>query len=140
MNRVKYFLNQTCLKSMYYSFIHSYISYGNIVWGNSCKSRYSKLLLKQKFASRVILNKNRFTPSKPLMQSLGILDIHQVNIFQTLLFMFKYQNKLTPNVFLGYFSKFHSRFTTRSENLNYTIVNRRRWLGNCGKIKGLSIL
>jgi len=119
MNRVKHLLNRDCLKSMYFSFFYPYISYGNIIWGSSFKSLYSKIHKKQKHAARIISNSNRFFPSKPLMQSLRILDIYQVNIFQTILLIFKHKRSLLPISFLTFFRQSRNIIKTRSDNLNY---------------------
>ena len=35
-------LNTTCLKNIYFSLIHSYISYANIAWASSCKTGLKK--------------------------------------------------------------------------------------------------
>ena len=87
--KVKSLLNQECLKSIYFSFIHSYINYANIAWSSTNRSKLVKLFNKQKHASRLILHEDRYTSAKPLMQQLKVLNIYQINIFQILLFMLK---------------------------------------------------
>ena len=37
-------VKQPLLKQLYFSFIHCHLNYGNIAWGNSCKSKLEGLL------------------------------------------------------------------------------------------------
>ena len=50
-------------------------------------------------ASRIIYYEDKYTHARPLMQSLNALNIYQLNIFQTLIFMFKVKNNMAPNIF-----------------------------------------
>ena len=59
--KAKYTINQHGLKSLCYSFIHSYLNYGNIVWASTNKTRLKSIAAKQREAIRVIddnINKN----------------------------------------------------------------------------------
>ena len=49
----KFILNQKRLKSIYYAFIHSYISDDNIAWGSTHQTKLRKFHLKQKHAVRI---------------------------------------------------------------------------------------
>ena len=42
--------NSTALKNLYFSFIHSYLNYGNIVWASTSRTKLKKLASKQKQA------------------------------------------------------------------------------------------
>ena len=44
----KYFLNANGIKSLYYSFFHSYLNYGNIAWCSTSMTKIKKLYSKQK--------------------------------------------------------------------------------------------
>ena len=41
LHRAKFFLSQNSRKNVYFSFIHSYINYGSIAWGNQIKEKSS---------------------------------------------------------------------------------------------------
>ena len=58
--RSKPYLNQKCLLSLYYSYIHSYISYANIAWGNTYLSNLKKISSQQKHSVRIIYNKKKY--------------------------------------------------------------------------------
>ena len=101
-----------------------------------------KILNKQKHASRIILSEERNTHSRPLMKKLGILNIFQLNILQTLLFMFKTKNEVNPRIFSDQFSNIEYKYSTRFSDNNfkqhkrisnstyYSIVNRGPYLWN----------
>jgi len=40
LKQVKHFLPKQCMKRLYYSLIHSHLSYGNLVWGNKTQFCY----------------------------------------------------------------------------------------------------
>ena len=47
------------------------------------------LYRQQKHAARIIYYKDKLTHSKPLFKNMNALGVHELNIFQTLMFMFK---------------------------------------------------
>ena len=56
------------------------------------QSKLKKLYKQQKHASRIIFNKDITTHSRPLLKSLNALNVYQLNIFQTILLMYKCNN------------------------------------------------
>ena len=46
--KTKQFLNAKTMKSLYFSFIHSYLTYGNIVWCSTSMKNTKTLFSKQK--------------------------------------------------------------------------------------------
>ena len=107
-------LSRRCLIHLYYSFIHSYLNYANIAWGSTNKSKLQSLYRHQKHASRIINFKDKFTHSKPLLQSMKVLNIFQINIFQTLCFMFKTIHNDTPEIFSHVLNVIQNKYKTRS--------------------------
>ena len=73
----------TCLKNTYFSFIQSYLIYANIAWSSTNQTKLKKIYSKQKHASRIIFQEDRYTHARPLMKTLNALYIYQINIFQT---------------------------------------------------------
>jgi len=121
MYKAKHLLNKNCLKHIYYAFIHSYLNYGNIVWGSNYHSHLKKLYVIQKKACRIIMNKDRYAEARPLLKELGILNPFQLNIFHTILFMFRLRNEMLPKIFKAQFSVINHRYPTRHSINNYTI-------------------
>jgi len=54
-------LNKKLLTKLYFSFIHSYLNYGNIAWASTHKTKLSVLYRRQEHALRVINFQNRYT-------------------------------------------------------------------------------
>jgi hypothetical protein len=117
--KAKQFLNQSCLKFIYFSFIHCYLNYANIAWCSTNVRKLSKLLCKQKHAIRIITNENRFSHTKILFSKLNILNIFKLNLCHVLIFMFKLDKKLAPFLFNSLFKKINYINSTRFSNNNY---------------------
>ena len=106
-------LNFKCLKNIYFALIHSYINYGNIAWGSSCRTGLNKIMLKQKQASRIILHKDRLTHSRPLMKKLNALNVHQINLYQISIFMYQIKHGTIPTIFNSDFTTVEHSYRTR---------------------------
>ena len=93
------FLNKKSLLSLYYSYIHSYINYGSVSWGSTCRTNLKKINSQQKHALRIIFNKSKFEHTSELFKSSKILNVYKLNIFNTAVFMHKIQGKSAPSIF-----------------------------------------
>ena len=117
--RTRTFLNLKSRLLLYYSFVHSHLTYANIAWGSTHPSKLQKLASQQKHICKILKFKKRRDSAAPIMTELGILNIHNLNIFQTLIFMYKFSQKKLPTGFDDYFSKKHpSRYCLRTNTLN----------------------
>lgn len=101
--RAKPVLNCECLKSLYYSYLHCYLTYGILGWGSTKKTKLKKILCKQKHAIRLITNSDRLAHTKPLMRSLKILNVYQINLQRNLVLMHQAKHSTVPDVFLHKF-------------------------------------
>jgi hypothetical protein len=119
--RVKPLLNFKSLKSLYFSFIHSYLTYGNIVWASTNYTKLKKLYSKQKHAVRIIFGSGRAVPCEPLLRVIGALNIFKLNIHLVLLFMYKTKYGLSPKIFETYFKVIHHKYATRFSANNFVI-------------------
>ena len=54
--RAKPFLDKESLLALYYSYIHSYLNYANLAWGNTHLRNLKKLRSQQKHAIRIVHN------------------------------------------------------------------------------------
>ena len=91
------------LNQLYFSFVHSYLSYTNIVWSSTQKTKLSTLYRQQKHAVRLLSFKDQFTHSRPLFKEISALNIYEVNIFNIFCLMFKCKNKACPKAFENLF-------------------------------------
>jgi len=107
-------LSKANLKILYFSYVQSYLTYANIAWGSTHKSKLNSLYIHQKHASRLVYNKHKYTHADPLLKSLNALNIYQINIYQNILFMLKYKLGIVPNYFTNNFFQINAnKYTTR---------------------------
>ena len=84
---IKPFMSLDVLRSTYFSYAHSIISYGIIFWGNSS---YSEDIFKiQKRIIKIIMNSSKNASCRQLFKDLNILPIQSQYIFSTLLFVMR---------------------------------------------------
>ena len=67
LNRASYFLNEHSLKTIYFSYIHSYLNYANIAWASTYVTKQKKINLLQKRAVRFVFNEDRLSQSNQFM-------------------------------------------------------------------------
>ena len=119
--RVNQYLNESSLKSVYFSYIHSYLNYANIAWASTYPTSLQRIHLKQKHAVRIVYNKDKLSHSKPLLRNLNALNVYQINIYQHLGFMHRFNNDETPKVFNDIIKRPEHRYPTSFSSLNFTL-------------------
>lgn len=113
--RARHYLNLNALKSLYYCLIYPYISYSALTWGSNYLSKLKPIHILQKRAARAISFAGPRTPSKPLFQKLGFLNIYEVVRFQLGELVYKQVNHLIPDIFSNYFHQINHKYDTRSK-------------------------
>ena len=133
INKIKHFLPASTLTTLYNTLIHPHLTYCNIIWGNTYTSRLKSLLILQKKAIRIITHSNYRAHTAPLFKALHILNITNINLFQTAHFMHKFFTKSLPPIFNPYFTSNNSihKYYTRQSNhfrlpANYKTLFSRR--------------
>jgi hypothetical protein len=92
---VKPFISLEVLRTIYFSLVHSIITYGLIFWGTSA---YSQVIFKiQKRIVRVIMNSNSKDSCCDLFKKLCILPLNAQYIFSILLFVVKNRGLFKTN-------------------------------------------
>ena len=104
-------------KAIYFSFIHNYVNYPNIVWASTSKSKVERLYHYQKHAACVIYHKDRYTHAISLLNDMKALNVFKLNIFNILCFMCKCKQNLNPPVFRNIFThRTKTKYALRNEN------------------------
>ena len=99
---VKHILPHKSLKSLYYTLIHSHITYGIQAWGTG---NTKKLDILQKRALRIINKKGYRSHTDPLYKSAKTLKIVDVFKLQASLFMYDLEHDLLPKWFRNFVMK-----------------------------------
>ncbi|XP_065681553.1 uncharacterized protein LOC136095202 [Hydra vulgaris] len=103
MYRVRSYINKQSLKLIFFGLIHCFISYANISWASTQLSKLKKIYSLQKHACRIIYFKNKREHAKPIMKDVKIMDVFKINIYQHLIFMYQFNNNLSPTNFTNKF-------------------------------------
>ena len=120
IRQVKHVLPPDSLRTLYFALIHPHLTYGITVWGNADQNVIRPLMLVQKRAIRIINNASYFSHTGPKFKKSGILKLHDLFVYQSLLFVHDYLSNKLPNSFNGCFPTnrdMPSSRTTRQSSL-----------------------
>ena len=89
------------MTTLYFSFFHSYLNYGNIAWVSTNKSKLRKIARQQRQVVNVIpKNDNQeIATSRKFMEGNDILNAYKLNLYQVQNFMFRVHNETIPKSF-----------------------------------------
>ena len=115
--KAKKLLDNESLKTIYLSYIHSYLNYAN----STNPTKLKKVLYLQKQAAWIIFSENRLCHSRLLLKNLNALNVYQINLFQNLNFMHRIKMGNIPKVFHGKIKKPNHKYPTTFSDFNYSI-------------------
>ena len=111
----KPFMTLNVLRTVYFSYFHSLMSYGVIFWGNSHLS--NNIFKIQKRIIRIITNKGKRDSCQNLYKQLQILTLSSQYIFSLLIFVAKHRDLFLSN------SEIHDINTRFNYNLHLPTTN-----------------
>jgi hypothetical protein len=103
--RARKILKLETLVTLYYSFIYPLLTYCIEAWGNASMCYVNTISKLQKRALRIITRTKWSSPSSPIFKDLKILNLSQLSILHTQLFMYKFFHKKLPNIFGSFFQE-----------------------------------
>ena len=107
---IKPYMSLKVLKTVYFSYFHSVMTYGIIFWGNS---HLNQIIFKiQKRIIRIIANKGKRESYRNLYKQLQILTLPSQHIFSLLIFVVRRRNLFVAN------SEIHNINTRFNQNLH----------------------
>ena len=121
--RAKYLVDESPLKTVYFSFIHLYLNHANIAWASTYQTKLKTMQYHQKHAARIVSNQEELTHSRPLLQSFNALHVNQINLYQDLNFMHKVSNNVAPLIFNDMFKKSLHKYPTNFSHNNFSLRN-----------------
>ena len=128
INRLKHVVPLEILKTLYCSLVLPYLSYCNIIWGNTFHTNLDKLVVLQKKVVRIITNHPYRSHTNSIFRDLKFFNIVNLNKYQQCLFMYKYLNGMLPPSMLGMFildCNLHNYNTRASANLHFHLPRHR---------------
>ena len=130
INKLKYFVPESILYSLYCTLILPYINYGIQAWENCCKRYLEKIFKLQKKALRIISNSNYLSHSAPLFKKYKILNVYDTYDLEVCTFMYKHFNKHLPVVFDDYFNQINFHRYPKRNSEDYRLCLRRTEFAN----------
>ena len=118
--KAKPYIDKHSLLSLYHSYIHSYINYGNIAWGSTTRTNLKKIYCQQKHAIRIVYSKDRLSHTRELFKQGKVLNVYQVNISKNLVFMHQINSNTVPTTVLNKFKKPTHNYPTNFAGTNYS--------------------
>ena len=123
INKLKFFIPERILRTLYCTLVLPYINYGILIWGKACKTYLEKIHKLQKWAVRIISNSHYRSHSAPLFQKHNILNVYDSYKLELGVFMYQYVNGSLPISFNAFFTKLsdiHNYDTRNKSNYNPT--------------------
>lgn len=96
IRKIRSFLPEKSVHTLYNTFILPYLSYCAIIWADRNNSNLDSLFLLQKKSIRICTNSLWLAHTDPLFSALNSLKIHDIHLFQLAIFMYKYNNDMLP--------------------------------------------
>jgi len=114
-NKKKYIVPQSTLRTIYYAYIHSILSYGIIFWERS--SNANKLFILQKKIVRIMTNSRVRESCTEAFKNMQIMTLYSQYIFSLILFTIGNKHLFTHN------NKIHKYKTRNNSKLYLPTVN-----------------
>ena len=138
LNKIKQFLPDCILESLYNTLVVSYINYGILAWGNSPVGNLNRLYLLQKRALRVINFANFDEHTDPFFMKHKTLKLTDMYNFQLGSLMYQSARNLLPpsiNTIFTQNCEIHSHFTRQVSNYHIPF-SRTSFAQNTVKYRG----
>ena len=118
----KRILSKSNLCTLYFSLIHPYLTYGNLLWGSAYQTHLKKLTVLQKRAIRAITRSKYNDHSSPLFKQLQILKCEDIHRYELAKFVFLVANNMLPSPLLSIYNKnsqIHTYRTHQQQNMHF---------------------
>ena len=120
LNRLKPFVSHCTLKNLYYSFVYSYISYCNLIWGSTFSCHLKPLIVIQKRVIRIMNNLGYRDHTNEFFYNDSILKV--LDVYKFLAGNYMYENCRMPRFSTNhdYDTRFSSSATPIFQRLTLT--------------------
>ena len=116
LTKLKSFILQQTLLQLYYSLVHSHLTYGITIWDSTHTMYLQKHQNLQNRALKVVCNVPFLSSAKPFYKKLNIITIHDTFKPKIATFVYNCNKTLNPTPFLNYFKKKHQVSTGTLDN------------------------
>ncbi len=129
MRTMRKYLFPSDMKTLYYTMVHPYLTFGIEVWGAASKTKISELERSQKRVIRCIESHSFLAPTSPIFKRLHILklmDLHELHVLKQ---MYLYTNHLIPQPIADLFvrnqdlHRYHTRHRANPRHMKYKFAS-----------------
>ena len=106
--KIRHYAPKDTLILLYHAVFASFLTYGVSVWGLTYPTLLDPISIVQKKILKIITFSEETAPSAPIFDSLKILKLNDIIIFQIVSFVFECMHNLAPSYFSGYFTSIES--------------------------------
>ena len=132
LTKLKHFVPENILYSLYCTLILPYINYGVLIWGNTCKTYLDKIFKLQKWAIRTISNSHYRSHTGPLFSKFNILNVNDTFKLNLGIFMYRHHSNQLPSIFSTYFTKHVQTHNYPTRNAkDYSINKTKKMFSDC---------
>ena len=122
LHKAEHDLKKQCLLTHYYSYVLTYISYAVIAWVSTHFTDLKRLHSKQTHALRNVHSKDKFEHKTHLFRQNKILNVHQLNILNNVVFIHKISTKTALSVFHAHFQRPSQSYPTNFSESNFSLT------------------
>jgi hypothetical protein len=121
INRIKKIIPNNYLRTLYFSMIYPYLSYGIQIWGSAYKVHKKSLIISQKKSIRTISIAKYNAHTDPLFRNLSILKLDDIYRVEVAKMVFQFKTNCLPTQLQTLFtlnSSIHDRKTRQQYDLH----------------------
>ena len=139
--KVRHIFHISTLRTLYFSFIHPYITYCIKVWGRCATVHLESIYRLQKVCCRLISNSPVRTESTPLFKKLNVLNVYQLYTLSVSLIMYRFCFGVLPKYIVNCFSYRYelTNVVTRQRNHLAIPLCKTKISQNCLKFMGAKL-
>ena len=127
LNRLKRYLPNQILRTLYFSLIQSSLNFSLLAWGFNC----GRLKILQKKVIRIISICKYNAHTEPLMKKLGILKLEDLFKLNMCKWYYRYIHRELPAYFLNYTILLQSEIHNHNTRFNMHIARPVTLINNC---------
>jgi exonuclease III len=126
IKKTRKFFNDNIIRTLYHSFIFPYLTYCLEIWGSAAETHLNLLLKVQKQYVRIATHSDFRAHTNDLFKKLNILPIEKLYHNQILIFMYKINHKMLPEIFISMFNYVNETHAYQTRNrLNFSVPQMR---------------
>ena len=116
--KAKQLLANELLKSIYFSYIHSYLNHANIAWTSTNPAKLKKYIICNNNQRKQYLIKIDYAIHGHFLKNLNVVKVYQIYLYQSLNFMHRIKMENIPETII---KKTNYKYSKTFSNFTYSI-------------------